>query len=288
MNKNFSGDLTDFEKWVLFQKGTEAPFSGLHCHNQESGRYFCRACRSQLFTSEDKFVSHCGWPSFDEALSGAVRESPDADGRRTEITCANCHAHLGHVFQGEEFTPKNKRFCVNSVSLGFTPVQPLVHETAVFASGCFWGTEYFMAKMHGVLSSQVGYTGGTLPEPSYKDVCRGNTGHFEAVKITYDPVIVSFQALLKLFFETHDFSQTDGQGPDKGSQYLSAIFVDTIQERHIVAETISQLISMGFAVATQVMPRFQFWPAEPEHQKYYFKHQKTPYCHSLRQIFPHS
>jgi len=160
-------------------------------------------------------------------------------------------------------------------------------KSAYFAGGCFWGVEYFFEKYDGVKAAISGYMGGTLNNPSYQEVCSGRTGHLEVVRIDYDPNVVSFEQLTKLFFEIHDPSQTNGQGPDIGPQYLSAIFYNDENEKEISKKLINELESKGMNIATKLISTHNtpFFEAEEYHQDYYFKHNKIPYCHSYEKRF---
>ena len=282
--------LTPEEEKVIVHKGTEYPFTGKFNEFKKEGIFLCKRCNTPLFKSEDKFNSGSGWPSFDDMIPGAVKEVPDADGRRIEIVCGNCEGHLGHVFKGEGFTSKNTRHCVNSVSLSFQPdeiknADSATTQVAYFASGCFWGTEYYLQQLEGVLDTEVGYIGGTVINPSYKEVCTGRTGHAEAVKVTYDPQRVSYEKLAKFFFETHDPTQVNRQGPDIGTQYRSEIFYVSEEQKRIAEKLIQQLEQKGLKVATKVTAASPFYSGEGYHQDYYQNNGKTPYCHKYTQRF---
>lgn len=278
--------LTPEEERVIIKKGTEAPFSGIYYKHFEKGQYLCKQCNAPLYNSDSKFESGCGWPSFDEELPGAVLRLPDADGRRIEIVCANCKGHLGHVFEGEGFTAKNTRHCVNSVSLSFQPFEPHnAFETAYFAGGCFWGVEYLLQNSVGVISTKVGYMGGNTKNPTYKEVCYNNTGHAEVVKVVFDTQKTNFEALARLFFEIHDPVQLNRQGPDVGEQYRSEIFYTTNEQKEIAEKLIQILKSKGLNVATRLTKAPVFYEAEGYHQKYYEKKGGQPYCHSYVKRF---
>ncbi len=276
--------LTPEEKRVIVNKGTERPFSGEYYNHFEEGTYTCKRCGAELYKSSSKFKTTCGWPSFDDQIDLAVKWQRDADGVRTEITCAKCDAHLGHVFLGEGLTPNNIRHCVNSISLDFAPVESKT-ETAIFSSGCFWGTEYHFKHAPGVISTAAGYTGGHVAHPTYKQVCTGRTGHAEAVEVVFDPSKTSYEQLAKLFFETHDFTQLNRQGPDVGTQYRSVIFYSNEDQKQIAAKLADELREKGYDVKTQLVPAGKFWPAEPYHQDYYEKTAGSPYCHIYKKIF---
>ena len=280
--------LTKEEERVIIHKGTEMPFTGEYTDNFEEGTYVCKQCGSELYTSSSKFHSGCGWPSFDQEIPGKVKKLLDADGRRTEIVCATCDGHLGHVFYGEGFTAKDTRHCVNSISMEFVPKKAEKEqktEIAIFAGGCFWGVEYYFKKLSGVLKTEVGYTGGEKENPTYHEVCQKNTGHFEAIRVIFDPMVLNYEKLVKYFFEIHDPTQKDGQGPDLGPQYLSAIFYFNGEQKLVAENVVSLLENMGKKIATHILPVKPFWSGEDFHQNYYEKMNKTPYCHAYKKIF---
>lgn len=320
LNAQTMKPLTPEEERVIVGKGTEAPFSGKFYIHREDGTYLCRRCGAPLYRSQDKFDAGCGWPSFDDEIAGAIRRERDADGRRTEILCARCGAHLGHVFAGEGFTLKNVRHCVNSVSLDFRPAATSAPETeesglsqgpqtvasakraddslagdraeaaagmerAIFAGGCFWGVEYMLGRLEGVVATRPGYIGGVTEHPTYGQVCSHRTGHAEAVEVVFDPGKVSYETIARLFFEIHDPTQADGQGPDLGDQYRSEIFYTTPRQKEVAERLIVRLRERGYDVVTEVTPAGRFWPAEEYHRDYYRNRGTQPYCHSYTKRF---
>lgn len=279
-----NGRLSLEELNIIEKKGTERAFTGEYHDFHGQGTYVCRRCHEPLYRSSDKFDSQCGWPSFDDEIEGAVTRQTDGDGQRTEILCSSCGAHLGHVFLGEGFTDKDTRHCVNSISMRFIPERGETGR-AVFAGGCFWGVEHFFLIKEGVMETTVGYTGGHKAYPTYKEVSYTDTGHVEAIEVLYDPAKVTYRELAMLFFEIHDPTQTNGQGPDLGEQYLSRVFYENLSQKETAAELIGILESKGMKVATELEPIAAFWPAEEYHQEYYAGNGKVPYCHSYTKRF---
>jgi len=283
--------LTKEETRIILHKGTERPHTGKYDNFFEKGTYNCKQCGVALYNSNTKFDGHCGWPSFDDEIEGAVKRILDADGRRTEIVCSNCGGHLGHVFIGEGFTDKDTRHCVNSVSISFNPLKDMVKtyspktEVAIFASGCFWGTEHWMKKQKGVISTNVGYIGGHVRNPTYEQVCTKTTGHAEAVKVVFNPEEINYETLAKIFFETHDPTQVDGQGPDIGNQYRSEIFYTNDNQKLVSEGLINFLEKKGLNVATKLTEAPKFWKAENYHQDYYEHKGTKPYCHFYTKKF---
>ncbi len=271
--------LTSEEEEVIVKKGTEAPFSGKYNDHFESGIYVCRQCGLPLYNSRDKFKSSCGWPSFDDELPAAVRRTPDPDGMRTEITCKRCGGHLGHVFKGEGITAKNTRHCVNSVSMEFIPREKIESEEIVLGGGCFWCTEAAFSLVQGVLSVASGYAGGTLENPTYQQVCQGNTGHAEVVKVEYYPEAVSLEKILDVFFTVHDPMQLNRQGEDIGTQYRSIILYTSEWQSAEVEKYLGRIKGeFENPITTEVKKLEKFYPAEDYHKEYYKNNPEKGYC----------
>ena len=156
---------------------------------------------------------------------------------------------------------------------------------AYFSAGCFWGVEYYFKRLKGVTKTVVGFMGGELENPSYKQVKTGTTGHLETIEVEYDPEVVSYEALVRYFFEIHDFEQVDGQGIDIGTQYLSAIWFNDNTERDTAIKVFGELMQMGYSPVTQIRTVMSFYPAEDYHQDYLDERGETPECHVYRRIF---
>ncbi len=279
------GSLGANEKKVLLEQGTEAPFKGKYHDHFMQGIYCCRNCGAPLYFSDDKFRSGCGWPAFDDEIPGAVKRLQDSDGMRTEIRCAQCQGHLGHVFRGERLTSKNTRHCVNSLSLVFEAQADGRLQRAFFAGGCFWGVEELLQRQPGVLAAISGYSGGTLEYPDYQKVCSGTTGHIETVAVIFDPQKTDYEKLCRFFLEIHDPTQKDRQGPDVGGQYASALFVIDKKQQQTANNLLQILREKGYDIQTRILPFHRFWMAETMHQDYYRKTGKQPYCHSWQKKF---
>ena len=282
--------LTPEEEKVILHKGTEMPFTGKYEKFWDKGVYTCKRCGSPLYLSDSKFDAHCGWPSFDDAIPGKVKQLPDADGVRTEIECATCGAHLGHVILGQGMTNNNTRHCLNSMSMNFIPAEEWAKanpktDTAVFAGGCFWGVQYYMEKAKGVMSTQVGYIHSNIAHPTYEQVCSGKTGAAEAIRVIFNPAIISYEDVAKLFFEIHDPTELNRQGPDIGMQYRSEVFYENDSQKNITENLIGQLKIKGLNVVTKVTKADNFWVAEDYHQHYYDKNGHEPHCHKYTKRF---
>lgn len=286
-NKMVTNRLTDIERYVMEQKGTERPFTGEYYDFFEEGTYVCKRCGTALYRSNNKFRSGCGWPSFDDEIKGAVKRILDADGRRTEIQCAKCGAHLGHVFIGEGFTPKDTRHCVNSVSLKFVPLKKKYSnmKEIYFAGGCFWGTEHYFKQLRGVVDTKVGYANGNTDNPTYREVCTDKTGFAETVRVVYDPDVITLEFLTEMYFRAIDPTSVDQQGPDIGSQYRTGIYYkDDADKAEIRKVYDSMRQKLGSRMAVEFLPLKNFYYAEEYHQDYLDKN-PAGYCHLPSSLF---
>jgi peptide methionine sulfoxide reductase msrA/msrB len=307
---------------VTQHEQTEPPFRNAFWDNKKPGLYVDVVSGEPLFSSLDQYASDCGWPSFTKPLAKTeITEKTDfkIGYPRTEVRSKLADSHLGHVFNDGPVDKGGLRYCINSASLKFIPVEEMAQkgygdylepfvkaglvkasaqdksagkavgtekrETATLAGGCFWGMEEIIRKIPGVLETTVGYTGGTTKNPTYKEVCTGKTGHAESVQIVFDPDKISYEKVLDYFFRMHDPTTLNRQHNDRGTQYRSAIFYHSEEQKQTAEKMKERENKSGHwkdPVVTEITPATEFYPAEDYHQKYLVKNPGGYTCHILR------
>jgi peptide methionine sulfoxide reductase msrA/msrB len=294
---------------VTQQCGTEPAFHNAYWDNHKPGIYVDVVSGEPLFSSLDKFDSGTGWPSFTKPVNGAeIVEKKDSTlgMARTEVRSKTADSHLGHVFDDGPSDNGGLRYCINSASLRFIPLEEMdqagygqylgpfvtaglikapVRETAILAGGCFWGMEEILRKIPGVLKTTVGYSGGTTADPTYEEVCTGATGHAESIQVEFDSNRLSYESLLDYFFRMHDPTTLNRQHNDVGTQYRSAIFYASEAQKKTAEAVKAKWDKSGkFSrpITTEITATGKFYPAEEYHQKYLVKHPGGYTCHVLR------
>lgn len=295
--------LTPMQYRVTQEAATEPPFQNEFWNEHREGIYVDIVSGKPLFSSKDKFDSGCGWPSFTKPVDAKqVVEKRDLTlgMARTEVRSSEADSHLGHVFDDGPADQGGLRYCINSASLRFIPVDALekegygsflplfgrpapkvTEEIATLAGGCFWGMEDLLRKQPGVTGVEVGYTGGKVAHATYEN----HEGHAEAVQIRFDPSKTSFEALLRFFFRMHDPTTLNRQGNDLGSSYRSAIFFHNPEQQRIAEKVKAEVDASGKwkkPIVTEITPAGPWWKAEDYHQDYLQKHPGGYTCHFVR------
>jgi peptide methionine sulfoxide reductase msrA/msrB len=288
-DKEWAQLLTAEQYQVTRLHGTERPFSGEYCEAYSPGIYTCVCCGTELFDSTDKFNSRTGWPSFSgPVINNVVKYKSDKNYgmQGVEVLCNVCDAHLGHVFPDGPL-PSGLRFCINSVSLKKTELEEAVKnqelsETATLGSGCFWCTEAVFDELEGVIKVESGYAGGETKDPTYRQICNGDTGHAEVVQVQFNPQIISYADILRVFFATHNPTSRNRQGADVGSQYRSIILFHNEAQQQTANEIIQEMqSSFDKPIVTEVVPLTTFYKAEESHQDYYSSNPENAYCQAV-------
>jgi peptide methionine sulfoxide reductase msrA/msrB len=304
-NKYDTSKLSDLQKYVTLENGTEQPFNNKYWNNKEEGIYVVIISMEVLFSSKDKFDSNSGWPSFTKPINNKVITTLKDNSHnmtRIEVRSAKSDAHLGHVFNDGPIDDGDLRYCINSASLKFIPKDKMAEngyekylylfdknnnhiKQAILAGGCFWGMEHLFANLKGVIDVVNGYSGGDIANPGYKIVSSGISGHAESIKIIYDSTKISYENILRFFLQIHDPTQLNRQQNDIGTQYRSAIFYQDQQQKEIAQNIIKLANDSGKfpgKIVTEITKFKEFYQAEQYHQDYLAKNPNGYSCHKIR------